>query len=205
MKSKLEKIARGIILAPLAPIAGLLGFWWIGYAVLPEKWIPLFTIAGFLLGLLADIFILKYLLSRAGKMPVIFWMVVFVFYTIGIFGFFMGVPIFNALLSVPAGFVIGARLASENADRIQVRKVMRDTALFTTGILFLVCIASAFFALSSPSTPNDLRGMLGLKFEVTQSMVIGLIVIGGILLLAFNAILTAASIRLTHLRLTHKV
>ena len=205
MKSKLEKIARGIILAPLAPIAGLLGFWWTGYAVLPEKWIPLFTIAGFLLGLLADIFILKYLLSRAGKMPVIFWMVVFVFYTIGIFGFFMGVPIFNALLSVPAGFVIGARLASENADRIQVRKMMRDTALFTTGILFLVCIASAFFALTSPSTPNDLRGMLGLKFEVTQSMVIGLIVIGGILLLAFNAILTAASIRLTHLRLTHKV
>jgi hypothetical protein len=117
----------------------------------------------------------------------------------------MGVPIFNALLSVPAGFVIGARLASENADRIQVRKMMRDTALFTTGILFLVCIASAFFALTSPSTPNDLRGMLGLKFEVTQSMVIGLIVIGGILLLAFNAILTAASIRLTHLRLTHKV
>jgi hypothetical protein len=204
MKSKLKKFALVIIIAPLAPVAGLLGFWWTSYALLPEKWIPLFTIGGFLLGLLADIFILKQLIPRADKMPTIFWMVIFLFYTVGVFGFFMGVPVFNALLAIPAGFVVGARLAAENADRTRVRKAARGATWFTTGILFLVCAASAFIALVSPSTPNDLRGMLGLGFDVTQAMVIGLIVVGGILLLAFNAVLTAASIRLTHSFLTRE-
>jgi hypothetical protein len=204
MKSKLEKTALAIILAPLAPIAGFLGFWWISYLILPEKWIPLFTIAGFLLGLLADIFILKRLLPRANKMTMIFWMVIFVFYTVGVFGFSMGVPVLNALLSIPAGFVIGARLASEGADMAHIRKMTREATLFTTVILFLVCVASAFFALTSPSTPSDLQGMLGLGFEVTQAMVVGLIVVGGVLLLAFSAALTAASIRLSHAFLAHK-
>jgi hypothetical protein len=204
MKSKLEKIAFVVILAPLAPIAGFLGFWWISYLILPEKWIPIFTIIGFLLGLLADIFILKRLLPRADKMTMIFWMVIFVFYSVGMFGFFMGVPVFNALLAVPAGFVIGAKLVSENADMVRVHKMTRDTILFTTGILFLVCAASAFFALVSPSTPSDLQGMLGLGFELTQAMIIGLIVVGGILLLAFNAVLTAVSVRVTYSFLTRE-
>jgi hypothetical protein len=203
MKSKLEKFALVVVIAPLAPIAGFLGFWWTSYAFLPEKWIPLFTISGLLLGLLADIFILKYLLPRANKLPMTFWMVVFVFYTVGLFGFFMGVPVFNALLAVPAGWIMGAKLVHENADQPQVRKMTREATWFTTGILFLVCVASAFFALASPSTPSDLRGMLGLNFEVTQAMIIGLIAVGGILLLVCNAALTVISVRLTHSFLTH--
>jgi hypothetical protein len=137
-------------------------------------------------------------------MPMIFWMIIFLFYTVGVFGFFMGLPVFNALLAVPAGWVIGARLASENADMAQVRKMTRGAIWFTTGILFLVCAASAFFALVSSSTPSDLQGMLGLGFEVTQAMIVGLIVIGGVLILAFNAALTAASVRFTHSFLTRE-
>lgn len=204
MKFKLEILAFAIVIAPLAPIAGLLGFWCISYAILPEKWIPIFTISGFILGLMADVFLLKLLLPRAHKLSPGFWMVVFVFYTAGMFGFFMGVPVFNALLAVPAGFVVGARLVSENADRTRVDKMTRNVIWFTTGMLLLVCMASAFFALTSSSTSRDLQGMLGLGFEVTQTMIVGLIVIGGVLLLAFNAALTSASVRLAHTFLTHK-
>ena len=205
MKSRLEKIAFAVVIAPLAPIAGLLGFWWTSYVFSPEKWIPFYAIAGFLLGMGADIFILKQFLPRTNKLSLGFWAVVFLFCSVGLFGFFMGIPVFNALLAIPAGFVIGARLASENADRTRVQKMTWEITLFTTGILFLICIASAFFALTSSSTPDDLQGMLGLGFEVTQSMVIGLIVIGGILLLSVNAALTAAAIRLTHAFLSPKI
>jgi len=202
MKSKLEKIAFAVVIAPLAPIAGLLGFWWTCYVFSREEWIPFLAIAGLLLGLVADVFLLKQFLTRVNKLSLGFWAVVFLFYSVGMFGFFMGVPVFNALLALPAGFVIGARLASENAERIRVQKMTREMTLFTTSILLLVCIASAFFALTSPSTPDDLQGMLRLNFEVTQTMVIGLIAIGGILLLIFNAALTSVSVRLTHSFLT---
>ncbi len=195
MKTKLERFALGLILAPLAPLAGLMGFWWSAYAFLPETWIPVAAITGLLAGILADVFLLKKLLDR--RLSLLFWVAVFLFYSIGTFGFFMGVPVFNAILAIPAGFVIGSRLAAQNAGMPQARKAARRTAWFTTGVLALICAASAFIALASPSTASDLRGMLGLGFEVTQGMIIALILVGGVALLAVCWGLSVASVRLT--------
>jgi hypothetical protein len=85
-----------------------------------------------------------------------------------------------------------------------VRVAEMRTAWFTTGVLVLVCIASAFIALASPSTAADLRGMLGLGFEVTQGMIIGLILIGGPALLAGCWVLSVASVRYTCMLLQRK-
>jgi hypothetical protein len=202
MKTKLERFALGLILATVAPLAGFLGGWWSAYALLPEKWIPPAMIAGLLAGSLADVFLLKKLLDRRLGLPL--WGAVFLFYSIGTFGFFMGVPVFNALLAIPAGFVVGGRLEAENAERQQVWKAAQRTAWFTTGVLALVCAASAIIALASPSTASDLRGMLGLGFEVTRGMIIGLIMVGGAALLAICWGLSVASVRLTYQFLQRK-
>jgi hypothetical protein len=122
---------------------------------------------------------------------------VYLFYSIGVFGFFMGVPVFNTALAIPAGFVVGGRLAAENADRQQAWKTAQRTAWFTTGVLALVCAVSAFIALVSTSTAGDLRGMLGLGFEVSQAMIIGLILVGGTVLLSVCWGLTIFCVRLT--------
>ena len=53
MTTKLERFGLGLILAPVLPMAGLMGFWWSAYALLPEAWIPFATIAGLLAGILA--------------------------------------------------------------------------------------------------------------------------------------------------------
>ena len=194
--TKLERIALGLILAPVAPLVGLLGGWWGAYALLPEKWIPLGAIAGLLAGILVDPFLLKKLLER--RPSLLLWMAVFLFYSVGIFGFFMGVPVFNAALALPAGFVTGSRLAAENADRTRSWKVAQRTAWFTTGVLALICTASAFIALTDPYTAGNLRGMLGLGFEVTQGMVIGLILVGGAGLLLACCGLTMAAVWVTY-------
>jgi hypothetical protein len=194
MEPKMERFALGLILAPLAPLAGLMLFWWSAYAILPEAWIPLLTITGLLAGILADVFLLKKLLDR--RLNLIFWVAVFLFYSIGTFGFFMGVPVFNAILAVPAGFVVGSRLVAGNAGAPQAHQAARRTAWFTTGVLALICFASAFIALASPSTASDLHGMLGLDFEVTQAMIITLILAGGAALLAVCWGLAFASVNL---------
>ena len=171
MKSRIEKIALGSILAPLAPLALFMGFWWLSYSFLPEKWIPFGTLFGLLLGILADVFLLKRLVERAYRLSVYFWLAVLLFYSAGTFGFFMGVPIFNAALAIPAGFVVGGKLAHEMADDAKVRRASLRTSILTTSLMALICAASAFFALVSPSTAGDLRGMLGLPFEVTLVMI----------------------------------
>ena len=137
MHTKLERFARGLILAPLAPLAGFLAFWWAAYALLSEPWIPFAAMGGLLAGILADIFLLKKLLER--RLGLLLWVAVFLFYSIGIFGFFMGVPVFNVALAIPAGVVIGSRLAAENADRQHVHQAAQRTAWFTSGVLALIC------------------------------------------------------------------
>jgi hypothetical protein len=196
MKIKLERFALGVILAPVAPLAGLLGCWWTAFALLPEKWIPFAMNPGLLAGILVDVFLLKKLLDR--RQSWLFWMAVFLFYSMGIFGFSMGVPVLNAALAIPAGFVAGSRLAADEVDRQHARRTARRTAWFTSGVLALVCAASAAIALASPSTANDLQGMLGLGFEVTQEMIVALILVGGAALLALCWGLSVAVVRLTY-------
>ena len=198
MKTRIEHFVIGFILAPLAPIAGLLLFWWVSYALLPEQWIIVCTIGGLALGILADVFMLKNLIKRTYQLGTVFWLAVLLFYSVGIFGFSMGVPILNAALGIPTGFVVGAKLVHEAADGVRVRRASLRTCLLTTGLMVLVCISSAFFALISPSTSSDLQGMLGLGFEVTPVMIWGLILVGGAGLLAVNWSLTVLTIRFTH-------
>ncbi|MBI5950669.1 MAG: hypothetical protein HY865_03330 [Chloroflexi bacterium] len=198
MKTKLENFIHGLILAPLAPLSLFLGGWWLAYFVLPEKWIPAGALFGLALGLLADIPLLRRWSAHANRLNIGFWVVVFLFYSIGIFGFFMGVPVFNLALALPAGFIFGDRLAAKHADEVELRHTTRRVAGFTTGALTLVCMASAIIALADPYTEANLQGMFGLPFEVTRNMVIGLIAIGGSVLLVFNWLLAFVSIRFTY-------
>ncbi len=196
MKTKIEHFALGLILAPLAPLAGLLGFWWSSYALLPESWIPYCGLSGIALGILADIIFLKRMISRAYRLGTVFWLAVLLFYSVGTFGFFMGVPLFNAALAIPAGFVVGGKLAHEPVDGVRIRRASLRTCILTTALMVLVCAASATVALISPSTPGDLRGMLGLGFEVTRTMIWVLILVGGAGLLAVNWVLTGLSVHI---------
>jgi hypothetical protein len=198
MKTTLEKIFLSLLIAPLAPLAGGMGAWVLAYLALPEPWFPYTVLAGLLLGMTADIFILKKLLTRCHQLSLVFWLSVLLFYAVGLFGLFMGVPIFHVLLAIPAGFVMGGRLAAEKADSPRLRKTTNKTCLVTTGLLALTCMSSAFFALASPSTPADLQGMLGLDFSVTPVMLWGLILAGGSLLLVVNWALTALSTHLAY-------
>jgi len=198
MKTKIERFALGLILAPLAPIAGLLGFWWTSYALLPERWISFCAISGLVLGILVDIFILKNLIARAYQFGMIFWTAIFLFYTVGVFGFFMGMPVFNAALAIPAGFIVGGKLARKTADRSQVRAAALRTCIFTTTVLTFICATSAILALSEATLPAELEGMLSLPFTVTWGMIWGIILIGGAGLLAVNWLLTGLAVRFTH-------
>jgi hypothetical protein len=124
-------------------------------------------------------------------------MAVYLFYSIGMFGFFMGVPVFNVILAVPAGLLIGSKLARQTADHDEVRRMNRNTCVFTTGVLAAVCVISAVIALVDPYTSLDLQRMLGLQFEVTRLMLAGVIAIGGIALLLLQWGITGKVIHLT--------
>jgi len=68
-------------------------------------------------------------------------------------------------------------------------------------IILFVADASAAIALLDPFTAQGLKNMLGLKFEITKTMLILLITIGGILLILFQYFLTKITGKIIYLRL----
>jgi hypothetical protein len=127
----------------------------------------------------------------------IFWTAIFLFYTVGVFGFFMGMPVFNAALAIPAGFIVGGKLARGTANQSQVRAAALQTCIFTTIVLTFICATSAILALSEATLPAQLEGMLALPFTVTWGMIWGIILVGGAGLLAVNWLLTGLAVRFT--------
>jgi hypothetical protein len=194
----IEKVLIGIILGAIFPILGFLAVWWGTFAFLPERWIfPLASI-GLLIGILVDVAFLRRWVGSAYSIDLKIWMAVYLFYSIGMFGFFMGVPVFNLILAVPVGLFIGSKLAHQTTPQDEARRLHRNTCIFTTSILAVVCVVSAAIALVDPYTSLGLQGMLGLQFEVTRWMLVGVIVIGGLALLLLQWGLTDKVIDLTY-------
>jgi len=187
----IEKIVTGILLGAVAPILCMLIGWWGTFSFLPDRLTFLAAGMGLLAGVLVDVVFLQKWVAGFYSMSLQAWMAVYLFYSTGMFGFFMGVPVFNLALAVPAGFFMGSRLARRNACQDEVRRMKRSTCVFTTGVLAVVCAASAAVALFDPYTAANLQGMLRLPFEVTRGMVVGIILVGGTALLLLQWAVTA--------------
>ncbi len=191
-----EKAVIGIILGAIYPVLGFLAVWWATFAFLPDRLVFAVAALGFLAGVLVDVVYLRRWVNSAHSISLKLWIAVYLFYSVGVFGFFMGVPVFNLLLGVPAGFVAGSRLVHQQASYEDVRRLRRQACAFTTCVLALACALSAALALMDPYTSSNLKGMFGLPFEVTSAMIVGIIVVGGAALLFLQWGITALAIRL---------
>ncbi len=190
----IENAAIGIVFGAVPVIACFLAGWWGSIPLVPESRIWQFAVAGLLLGVLVDVVFLRGWVRRAYSMQPWVWKAVYLLYSVGMFGLFMGVPVFNLALALPAGVFVGRWLARNGADSVHMRNVARQAAVFTAGTLGLVCSASGAIALASRSTASDLQGMLGLQFQVTPAMIVGIILGGGAMILALDWWLTIRSV-----------
>ena len=195
---KSERIILGFVLGAVPPVAGLLTFWWGSLPFLSERLIFVCAALGLVAGFIVDIGYLKKWIAHAYTYDLKIWMSIYGFYSVCIFGFFMGVPAFNVFLAVPAGFFIGGKLAHRQADGAEYRRFARGTCIFTTLVLALVCLAAAVIAIRDPYTGDNLRGMLRLGFEVTPAMIGWIIVLGGAMLLSLQWWITSKMIRLAY-------
>ena len=110
-------------------------------------------------------------------------MFVYLFYAVGMFGFFMGVPVFNVLLGALAGFYSGRRAHHSGLAAPQAERLSRLTALFAAGVLALACTAALVLAACSSSTPADIAGLLGLGFTPTMGAILGVSAVLGVILI----------------------
>jgi hypothetical protein len=193
--NKLEKLFSALLIGPILPISGFLAGWWSLSQNANNYIIGAAAFGGLGLGLLADaIFLRRWVTGIYHAQPTLL-MAIYLFYSICVFGFFMGVPVFNIALALPAGIFIGARLAHLGLDAEEDKKaVLRANSLILLVMAF-ICAASAFLALRDPTTAANLEGMLRLPFKVTRPMILVLILVGGSTLLLLQWLLGTKAIQ----------
>lgn len=195
--NKLEKWFLRLAVGAVPPLIGFLAAWWSTCQFLTEMQVMLAAMAGGITGLIVDGFFLKKWMEKAWNSRLAIWIALLVFYSICVFGFFMGVPVFNLFLAIPAGFYMGRRLVRSEVTAEQKQHMLRQTQIATTLMLAVICTSSAVIAWRDPTTAANLEGMFRLGFEVTQPMIAGLILIGGAGLLLANWWLSGKAVEIS--------
>lgn len=180
---KFDQIFLYIIYAPIFPILLFLLFWWSSLLIIKDMKVFIIALLGLLIGLIIDKIKWKKWQEIGFKQKTSIMVSIYLFYSFGFFGFFMGVPIFNVFLGIFAGIYAVRKSIIEKKDQNASKKFLKKVAWFCVSILFIVCLGSAYFALSDPFTAGNLEGMLQLNFKITNYMIYGIIAFGGLVLL----------------------
>jgi hypothetical protein len=145
-------------------------------------------IIGLFIGIILNILYLSKIISNSFNINYNILGILYFIYSIGMFGFFMGVPVFNILLGIVAGWYIGRRMKINKYDYFTFKKMINKVNIFCLINLIIICIASSIIALNDKYTAANLEGMLDLNFHITSSMLLGIILIGGMLLILMQFI-----------------
>jgi ABC-type Fe3+ transport system permease subunit len=187
---KTDRLLFNFLFGLVLPLLGFEVAIWFAFEISSaEKAIATAALIGFSIGLAVSLLIWFIFKPDIYKLPVLMLILIYLFYNICIFGFFMGVPVFNLVAGALAGYYWVKRILNRNELDNSGRDVRR-LSIFTSSITAIICVASAIIALLSKSTPEDLRGMFHLHFEITRPLLVSIIIIGGIMLVTLQYYLT---------------
>jgi hypothetical protein len=179
------------IVALTLPIAFFLLFWWSSLLfTINNKTIATIALIGFGLGFAINILIQRSKKYKIYLLPQWMLITIYSFYSICLFGFFMGVPIFHPILGILAGYYWAQRITIQNTSRKVYKRNIKKIAQFTTIWMSIIAVSSASIALTDKYTSANLKGMLNLSSNISSSLLIVFIIIGGLLLIFLQYWLT---------------
>jgi hypothetical protein len=195
---KFDRLFTGLIFGGAFPVlcclsAGIIWF----YLDKVEPRVLFYLIPGFIAGLIIDWKYLKGWINNRFDLPFWFLTAIYLFYNICMFGVFMGFPVFNLATGIMAGYYMGEKINHKSILPKAQKKIIHKTSLFTAIVMTLICISTASIALTEKTIGEEIRGMLGLHFEITRLMVWAIIVFGGIGLIIAQYLITRFSIIIT--------
>jgi hypothetical protein len=186
-----EKKINGLIIGSIFPLSlGLLSVTiWLLFDK-SESRLFIYLVSGLLIGGLIDIKFLKSWINHRFNLPIWIIALIYLVYNVFAYGFFMGLPVFNVFLGLLAGYYFGNRICFNKVESEKHSKLINQVSMFAGLIMTFVCISSGFLAIYDNGAAGMIQDVLGLSFEVTRSMLWGIVLIGGLTLILANILLT---------------
>jgi len=154
-------------------------------------------LAGMSVGVLIDYFFLKKWINRRYELSMGFIIFLFIVYNIGIFGMFMGFPLFNLILGLVAGYYVAKRAIKEEIAKEKASKLMHSVSLFASLIMAVMCISSTILVFGEKVLTIDLKPMIGIDFVMSHGLINAITITGGLLLIALQYLITKLTIKRT--------
>ena len=180
---KLESFVIGCILGAVPILFCLIvivSIWWFA-ELLTDQNGPYLALAALITGLIIDVIFLKKWVKKAYQMNNKVLSAIYIFYSIGVLGFCMGVPILNFGVGVAAGFYTARKMQCTKADQIQCNRNIKRTAIFSAVIMLAMCCLTGTWALVGGMIGSCFEGPL-VQFTFTVPMLIAIILTGGLIL-----------------------
>jgi len=195
MLAGMERLFLMIMIGLVFPILFGLAGWWGSIPFVPEKSIITFALGGFMLGALVDMVFLRYWTRNALRLPLIWPVLIYLFYSVGMFGFFMGVPAFNVIMGPVGGYYVGMRLRAKNSGNDEVERDSRQTGYFAALVLAVACAASLVIAWLDPSLEANISRMFSLVNPLSKATILSLSGAAGVGLVVLEYAITRAAVR----------
>jgi len=193
--TRIELLFLQVVIGLLAPILLLLIGWWGSLPFVAEESIKFFALGGLLLGILLNIIYLRRLVQAAYRFPKAAFVLVYLFYSLCLFGFFMGVPLFNLFLGAAGGYYVGLCLRHQRKPLAEVQKTARQVTLFSALVLALVCLASWLLAYADAYLVENIQGLLRLPNPPGRAAILGFSALAGIAMVVAEYFITRTMLR----------
>jgi hypothetical protein len=154
-------------------------------------------LAGVSVGALTDVVFLKKWITHRYELSKGFLIFLFVVYNIGIYGMFMGFPLFNLIMGLVAGYYVAKRAIKEEIPKDKASKLMHSVSLFTSLVMAVMCISSTILVFGEKVLSIDLKPMIGIDFVMSHGLINGITIIGGLFLIALQYLITKLTIKRT--------
>jgi hypothetical protein len=181
-----DKLFSKLIIGCILFTFPFLFFWWTFYLL--NLNILVGVIIGIVIGIILNIFLLNKISNNFYNIKNILLILIYIFYSICIFGFFMGVPIFNILPGILAGIYIGRKSNRNKYKKKEFKHNLLITNIFSTIVLIFICICSAYIALTDKYTISNINGMFKININYFTLWII--IIFGGIFLITIQYIIS---------------
>ena len=195
MLAGIERLFLMVVIGFMFPILFGLAGWWGSIPFVPEKTIIYFALGGFMLGVLVDMVFLRFWTRNALRLPLVWPALVYMFYSAGMLGFFMGVPAFNVVMGPVGGYYMGMRLRANNYQKDEVERTAKQTGLFAALILAAACAAAMVIAFLDPSLEANISGMFALAEPISKPTILIISALAGTGLVALEYAITRAAVK----------
>jgi hypothetical protein len=191
-----ERSLSTIVLGAIAPVSLMLAGWWGSYGLLGDgPWIAWAALIGLAAGVALDLTVWRARLAGLYALSAPALTAVVAFYSVMIYGFFMGFVVANVLVGIGWGFVVGRRHAMQAVCAEQARSEARVAATAAATIMFALSCVTAWLALNEPTIASQMRGMFGLPFTPSTGALQTVALFGGLGLVAVEYVSTIATAR----------